>query len=90
MENTEQEPHRHGILTLITAGSDETVPNGIPYGALSLDSLDTPEVKAWVEKNKRYSIFVMPGSHLEMKGVPAITVTSSYEDYVAVVKAMPL
>lgn len=82
--------HHRGILTLITAGDNETVPNGIPFGALPLDSLDTPEVKAWAEENKQYSIFVMPGSHFEMKGVPAITVPSSYEDYLAVIKATPL
>lgn len=90
MEKTEPETRHRGILTLITAGENETVPNGIPYGALALDSLDTAEVKGWVEQYKRYSIFVMPGSHFEMKGVPAITVPASFEDYEAVIKAMPL
>ena len=90
MEHTAAEAHLRGYLTLITAGDNETVPNGVPYGALPLTSLDTSEVKTWVEQNKRYEIFVMPGSHLEMKGVPAITVPSSFEDYEAVIKHMPL
>jgi hypothetical protein len=90
MEHANPETLHHGSLSLITAGSKETVPNGVPYGALSLDSLDTPEVKAWVEQNKRYSIFIMAGSHFEMRGVPALTVSSSYEDYEAVIRSMPL
>ena len=93
MQHAHAEPetqHHHGYLTLITAGENETVPNGIPYGALRLVSLDTREVKAWVEKNKQYSIFMMPGSHLEMEGVPALTVPVSFEDYDVVTKAMPL
>jgi thioesterase domain-containing protein len=90
MEHTDPETHHHGFLSLITAGAKETVPNGVPYGALALGSLDTPEVKAWVEQNKQYSIFIMAGSHFEMKGVPALTVSSSYEDYEAVIKSMPL
>ena len=43
-----------------------------------------------MEQYKRFEIFVMPGSHFEMKGVPAITVPSSFEDYEAVLKASPL
>jgi hypothetical protein len=90
MEHPEPAPHVRGMLTLITAGDNETVPNGIPYGALPLHSLETSEVKTWLEKYKRYSIFVMAGSHFEMKGVPALTVSSSIEDYKAVMKASPL
>ena len=90
MDQPNSETLPHGLLSLITAGSKETVPNGVPYGALSLGSIDTPEVKAWVEKNKQYSIFIMAGSHFEMQGVPALTVESSYEDYEAVMKSMPL
>ena len=83
-------PQHHSFLSLITAGDNETVPNGVRYGALALESLDTAEVRAWVEQNKRYSIFIMAGSHFEMKGVPAITVPASFEDYEAVMKASPL
>jgi hypothetical protein len=90
MEANDPQTHHRGNLTLITAGENETVPNGVPYGALHLTSLDTPEVKAWVDQNKRYAIFVMAGSHFEMKGVPALTVQSSFEDYEAVIKHMPL
>jgi len=90
MHDADPQTHHHGYLTLITAGQNETVPNGIPYGAIRLVSLDTAEVKAWVEANKQYSIFMMPGSHLEMIGVPAITVPVSFEDYEVVTKALPL
>jgi hypothetical protein len=90
MEDIDPKARHRGNLTLITAGDNETVPNGVPYGALHLASLDTPEVKTWVEKYKRYSIFVMPGSHFEMEGVPALTVQSTFEDYERVIKSTPL
>ena len=80
---------RTGILSLIAAGSEEAVPAGIPYGALPLDSLDTPEVRAWLEENRRYAVYVMAGQRFESPGVPAITVPASIEDYDLVISSMP-
>ena len=79
-----------GILSLIAAGYEETVPAGIPYGTLPLASLDTPEVKAWVAENAQCAIFVMAGTSLEMDGVPAISVPATAQDYEWVISSMPL
>jgi hypothetical protein len=83
-------PGHPGILSLIAAGSEEIVPAGIPYGALRLESLDTPEIRQWLAENDEYAIFVMAGTALESEGVPAISVPATAEDYETVIKAMPL
>ncbi|HEX4787578.1 MAG TPA: hypothetical protein VH372_03900 [Actinospica sp.] len=80
-----------GILSLIAAGSEEVVPSGIPYSALDhLDSLDTPEIRAWVAENGQYAIYVMPGTALESEGVPSISVPATADDYELVTSTMPL
>lgn len=79
-----------GILSLIAAGSEETVPAGIPYGALPLPSLNRPDVREWLAENAECAIFVMAGTSLEMKGVPAISVPATAEDYELVISSMPL
>jgi len=81
--------HQPGLLSLIAAGAEETVPFGVPYGVLPLDSLDTPEVRDWLRDNHRYAIYVVAGRGFESEGVPAITVRATAEDYDRVVAAMP-
>jgi len=81
--------HRPGILSLIAAGEEEAVPPGVPYGALPLDSLDTPQVNAWVEENRQYAIYILAGAEFASEGVPAISVPASSEDYRRVLSAMP-
>lgn len=83
-------PGHPGILSLIAAGDGETVPAGIPYGALPLPSLDRADVRTWMAENKEYAIFVMAGTSLEMEGVPALSVPATAEDYELVIKSMPL
>lgn len=78
-----------GVLSLIAAGEEEAVPPGVPYGALPLDSLDTPQVNAWVEENRQYAIYVLAGVEFASDGVPAISVSVSPEDYRRVLSAMP-
>lgn len=85
----QQESDRPGVLSLIAAGTDETVPFGIPFGALPLVSLETPEVEAWLEENRQYQIFVVAGEDFESPGVPALTVPATVEDYGLVISAMP-
>ncbi|HTJ71792.1 MAG TPA: hypothetical protein VL551_29900 [Actinospica sp.] len=86
MRTTDEKP---GILSLIAAGDDETVPSGIPFGALPLASLETDEVRAWLDDNRRYKIFVMAGAGFESPGVPALSVPVTAVDYDLVVAAMP-
>lgn len=78
-----------GIISLIAVGTQETVPSGIPYGALRLGSLDTPEVRAWLEENKHHAIYVTAGTALASEGPPAISVATSAQDYEKVIAAMP-
>lgn len=86
MQITDDKP---GVLSLIAAGSEEAVPSGIPYGALSLASLETDEVRAWLEENRQYAIFVMAGAGFESGGVPALSVPVTAVDYNLVLSAMP-
>jgi hypothetical protein len=85
----EQSADTPGILSLIAAGARETVPSGIPLARLRLASLETPEVRAWLEKNQQYAIYVMPGTALESEGVPALSVPVTVEDYEYVIASMP-
>lgn len=78
-----------GIVSLIAAGSEETVPSGIPYGTLPLVSLETNEVREWLAKNEQYAIYLMAGAGFESRGVPALSVPVTAEDYDMVVAAMP-
>lgn len=86
MRITDEKP---GVLSLIAAGDEETVPSGIPFGALPLVSLETDEVRAWLEENRQYAVFVMPGTEFASQGVPALSVPVTAEDYDLVVSAMP-
>jgi hypothetical protein len=86
---TENTTYSSGVLSLIAAGADEAVPSGIPFGALALGSLDTAEVREWMEQNKQYAIYVMAGTRFESDGVPAISVPATTEDYERVIGAMP-
>lgn len=78
-----------GIVSLIAAGSEETVPSGIPYGALPLVSLETDEVREWLAKNEQYAIYLMAGAGFESAGVPALSVPVTAEDYALLSAAMP-
>lgn len=89
MDAQHTDPAHPGILSLIAAGSEETVPSGIPYSALDLDSLNTPEIRAWVQENGQYAIYVMAGTALESEGVPSISVPATAADYEFVTSTMP-
>lgn len=88
--SAEPTPGHPGILSLIAAGAEDAVPAGVPYGALPLPSLDRADVRTWMADNAQCEFFVMPGTSLEMDGVPAISVPATLEDYERVIKAMPL
>jgi hypothetical protein len=77
------------LVSLIAAGDGETVPSGVPYDTLPLESLDSSEVRAWLAENRRYHVYIMPGSGFASEGVPTITVRATVEDYDRVVSAMP-
>jgi hypothetical protein len=77
------------LISLIAAGAEETVSTGIPYGALALESLDTPQVREWVWRNNRSRIYVTAGHGTESGGVAALCVPASAEDYERVLSAMP-
>lgn len=77
------------LLSLIAAGREEHVPSGVPYGAVALPSLDTDEVRQWLEKNREYAVFVVAGADHGSQGVPAISVPATQEDYERVLTAMP-
>jgi len=86
---TPSTPADNMLLSLIAAGKEETVPSGIPYGTVPLPSLETKEVSDWLEKNREYAVYVMPGTEHESEGVPALTVPVTQEDYERVLSAMP-
>jgi len=82
-------PDQPGLISLIAAGADEVVPFGIPYGAVPLPSLDTPEVRTWLRENRQFAVYVVAGRELQSEGVPALTVPATIEDYERVIAAMP-
>jgi hypothetical protein len=77
------------LLSLIAAGTEEHVPSGVPYGAVSLPSLDTDEVRRWLEENRQFAVYVIAGTEHGSDGVPAISVAATQEDYERVLTAMP-
>lgn len=81
--------HLPGMVSLIAFGKDEAVPSGVPYGAVTLDSLDTPEVRAWVDEHAQYAIFIVVGKEFESGGVPALSVRVTADEYNAVAAHMP-
>lgn len=85
----DHQPDRPGLISLIAAGADEAVPFGVPYGAVPLASLDTPEVKTWLQDNRRFTIYLVAGQQFESEGVPALTVPATAEDYERLISAMP-
>jgi len=85
----DHESDRPGLISLIAAGADEAVPYGIPFGALPLASLDTSEVRTWLQDNRQFAVYIVPGKELESEGVPALTVPATAEDYERVISAMP-
>ena len=77
------------LLSLIAAGREEHVPSGVPYGTVSLPSLDTDEVRRWLDENREYAVFVIAGTEHGSQGVPALSVHVTQEDYERVLTAMP-
>jgi hypothetical protein len=86
---TTSTPPENLLLSLIAASEDETVPSGILLGTVALPSLDTNEVSDWLESNREYAVYVVPGTEHESQGVRAITVPVTLEDYERVLSAMP-
>lgn len=86
MQIPEEKP---GIVSLIAAGTEESVPSGVPYGELALVSLETDEVRAWLAENRNYAVYVMAGAGFESEGVPALSVPVTAGDYDLVMAAMP-
>ncbi len=79
-----------GVLSLVAVGSADAVPSGVPYPAVAhLASLDTPEIREWVEANAQYAVYVVAGMDVESEGVPAFSVAVTPGDYLEVIAAMP-
>ena len=76
-------------VSLIGAGPDEAVPQGVPLAETRLPSLDTDEVTTWLAEHSDLSVFVVAGQGLETAGTPALTVYVSDLEYKAVASAMP-
>ena len=89
MEPTQEAAAHPAVVSLVAAGSEEIVPSGIPFGALPLVSLETDEVRAWLERHRQYAIYVVAGAKHQSTGVPALNVPVTAMDYELVLAAMP-
>lgn len=88
-DRTDDVEARPGSVSLIAAGTEDIVPSGIPFGVLPLVSLETDEVLAWLERHRRYVIYVVPGAEHQSEGVPALSVPVTATDYELVLAAIP-
>lgn len=77
------------VVSVIAVGPDEIVPAGIPWDVVRLPSLQTDEVRTWIAEHRHGKVYVMPGAELASKGTPALTVTVSEDEYLALTAAMP-
>jgi hypothetical protein len=77
------------VISIIAAAPDEVVPQGVPLELVHLPSLDTDEVKSWVEHNRTGPVFVAAGVDIASEGTLALPVTVTEEEYHALLSAMP-
>lgn len=77
------------VVSLIAAGPDETVPEGVPLELVRLPSVETEEVKSWVAQHRTDAVFVVTGVDIASQGTPSLPVNVTEDEYVAVAAAMP-
>jgi hypothetical protein len=77
------------LVSVIAAGPDETVPQGVLWEDVHLASMNTDEVKTWVAQNRTGPVFVVAGVELASDGTPALPVRVTEDEYLAVAAAMP-
>jgi hypothetical protein len=80
---------REMVVSVIAAGPDETVPDGILLELVHLPSFNTDEVRSWVAQNRTGPVFVLPGVEMASKGTPSLPVEVSQEEYLMLTAAMP-
>ncbi|MBS2965689.1 hypothetical protein KGA66_21740 [Actinocrinis puniceicyclus] len=77
------------VVSVIAAGPDEVVPEGLVWEDVHLPSLHTDEVGAWIDEHRNGTVFVVPGVELASEGTPALAVNVTNDEYLAIVSAMP-
>jgi hypothetical protein len=77
------------VLSIIAAGPDETVPQGIAWETALLPSLHTAEVESWVERNRSGEVYVVPGVDIASEGTRVLPVHVTEDEYLMVTSAMP-
>lgn len=78
------------VVSVIAAGPDEIVPAGILWDVVRMPSLQTDEVHTWIAEHRHGGeVYVMPGAEFASKGTPALAVTVSEDEYLALTAAMP-
>lgn len=83
-------PELHdAVVSVIAAGPDEIVPEGLIWENVHLPSLLTDEVKTWVGEHRSGEVYVVPGVELASKGTPQLAVNVTNDEYLAIVSAMP-
>ena len=76
-------------ISLIAAGPDAMVPQGVPVSALRLPALEQPFVRDWLSEYGAHQVFVVAGRAMETVGTPALALPVSEDEYLAVASAMP-
>ena len=77
------------VVSVIAAGPDEAVPEGLLWENVHLPSLQTDEVKTWIADHRAGSVYVVPGVELASKGTPWLAVSVTEDEYLAIAAAMP-
>jgi hypothetical protein len=77
------------LVSLISAGFDETVPQGIPIELAHLPELETDEVRTWIAEQRDRQVFLVAGINMETGDTPALAVHLTQEEYLEVLAAMP-
>ncbi len=67
-------------VTLVAAGPDERVPQGVPLTRARMRSLDTPTVRVWLEDHRRDAIFAVAG-HSHPAGRPSLVIGVAPDEY---------
>jgi hypothetical protein len=83
-------PELHdAVVSVIAAGPDEIVPEGLIWENVSLPSLHTDEITSWIDEHRTGAVYVVPGVELASKGTPWLAVTVTNDEYLAIAAAMP-
>lgn len=77
------------VVSVIAAGPDEVVPEGLIWEDVRLPSLHTDEVKAWIGEHRSGPVYVVPGVELASKGTAWLAVEVTNDEYLAIAAAMP-